>query len=120
MAQYILRDLDDTLWTRFRRRAGLDGWHLQGIFRQFMEDYAAGRITLSAGAPPRPTMGTWYLTCPNGDQTTRGFTKASAKAWLESGETTMPCEKCGAAVPISPADRATLESWTTTPDPPTR
>jgi hypothetical protein len=120
MAQYILRDLDDSLWNRFRRRAGLDGWHLQGIFRQFMEDYAAGRITLSAAAPPRPDMGSWYVTCPNNHQTVRGFTKASAKEWLASGATTMTCDKCGAPAPVSQEDRDTLESWTTTPSPPTR
>lgn len=53
MPQYIVRNVPEDDYRRFLAKAEADGWIPRDLMVQFMRDYAAGRVRLSAG-PPRP------------------------------------------------------------------
>ena len=122
MPQYILRDLDQRLWIRFKERAQREGWHLRALFLQLLEDYASGKITLSRSASSTPDVGQWPLLCPNGHATIQVFSKEEAADWLARGYRTLACLTCGADVEVTQEERDTLESWihTTSTDYPSR
>lgn len=57
MPTYILRDLPDDAWARFKARAQRDGWPLRALFVALMQDYASDRLTPTAPPPPRASPG---------------------------------------------------------------
>ena len=53
MASYILRDLPEDLWSKFKQRAELQQWPLRALILALLEGYANGTLTLQATPPPR-------------------------------------------------------------------
>lgn len=50
---YEIRRIADPVWRRFLDRGWREGWPVRALFLQLMEDYGAGRISLSRPAPTR-------------------------------------------------------------------
>jgi hypothetical protein len=48
MSQYVLRNLPPELWAKVHARADREGWPLRQLFLALLDDYAEGRIQLTA------------------------------------------------------------------------
>src|SRR5262249_45292729 len=51
MAQYVLRDIPDDQWERFKSKARTDGWPLRALVLELMKDYADARLRPHRRAP---------------------------------------------------------------------
>ncbi len=52
MPEYVLRNIDPDLWSRFTERANREGWPTKALFVALMDTYARGELTLRT-APPK-------------------------------------------------------------------
>ncbi len=50
MANYILRNLPDEIWTPVKARAAREGWPLRALLLALLRGYADGTVTLQATA----------------------------------------------------------------------
>lgn len=54
MPDFMLRDIPNELWERFKDRAQREKWHVPSLLRQLVTDYAAGRIAASQAPSSNP------------------------------------------------------------------
>lgn len=116
MANYILRDVPQDVWDRFKARQQADQWHLRRLLLQLMDDYGRGRVSPSTGPEPTPTTGFINVTCPAGHEFQARFEK---NALRERGVPRQVfCIQCGTSTALAAETRDNLESWTHTADAP--
>ena len=51
MPEYVLRNVDPHLWSRFTERANCDGWPIKALVVSLMDDYANGVVTPTQPPP---------------------------------------------------------------------
>lgn len=54
MADYLLRDTDESLWTKFKKRAKSDELPLRTVLIGLVKMYVNGEVTIRMGATPVP------------------------------------------------------------------
>lgn len=118
MSSYILRDLPQTTWDRFKARCHRDGWHMRALFLQLMDDYGTDQITPSRSPTGRIAHSVMTLTCPNGHTMMVPLSKADTRAAALAGRLEPTCWACGDAFVLDDTDRANLESWAHSRTPP--
>ena len=52
MPDYILRDVDDATWQRFKARAARDGHSLRWVLLRLVERYANDAVFIGGAEPP--------------------------------------------------------------------
>ncbi len=55
MPMYILRNIDDGLWARFKARAQSEGMPMRALILKLVGMYADGKINLVPKRAPAPT-----------------------------------------------------------------
>lgn len=114
MASYVLNELPQKVWERFRKRSRREGWALSPLLVELMREYGEGRLTLAAQPPaslPR-TSELLEVACPNGHAVKIPLSKLQAlpTAHLDSGAVAR-CRSCGLHVFLSQRHRDTITAW---------
>ncbi len=109
MPNYILRDMPEDTWSRFKQRAQRDGWHLKALILQLLDDYGRDLISPTQAPTTRPDTGFILVTCPKGHQSEVRFNRANAP--LAAARGTVACPACGETVPLTDEQRDALETW---------
>src|SRR4051812_4411227 len=70
MPEYVLRNLDPVLWSRFTERANREGWPIKALIVELLEAYADGVAAPQKAAPKQLPEWAWL----------REYYNAAAKA----------------------------------------
>ena len=115
MASYVLNELPQEVWERFRKRSRREGWALSPLLVQLMREYGEGRLQLAAQPPPPlpKTPELLDVACPNGHTVKIPLSKLQTlpPAHLDSGAVAR-CRTCGLHVFLSQRHRDTVVAWT--------